>query len=118
MGYWYEADLSVVRGDDLTITQTWDVNGVATDISSWSFSFEANEVSTRAASPSDITIANAAIVKSDSGSGTTDTNSILLTDTLTTVNVGRYKYDCKVVIGTDEITYARGTLTVLDSQQD
>ena len=118
MGYFYTADLSVVKGDDLTITQTWDVNGVATDISSWSFSFDANEVSSRAASKGTITIANAAIVKSDSGSGTTDTNSILLTDTLTGVNEGRYKYDMRVVIGTDTITYGRGTLTVLPSEHD
>ncbi len=116
--YWAKADLQLVRGDDFTITQTWSNNGVAVDISSWVFTFEANEKSTRATSPGNITIPNSSIVKSDSGSGTTDTISIPLGDTDTDVTEGRYGYDIKAVIGTDEVTVFRGTLTVMESEQD
>ena len=117
MGYWYKADFSLVRGDDFTLTQTWSLNGSPVDISSWVFSFEANEVSTRASSPGNIVIGSSAIVKSDSGSGTTDTISIPFSDTDTAVTVGRYKYDIKAEIGSDTVTVARGTLVIKNSEQ-
>lgn len=118
MGYFYKADITIVRGDDFTLTQIWDVNGTAVDISSWVFAFEANEKSTRATSPGNIVIADAAMTKSDSGTGVTDKLTIPFTDTETAENEGRYAYDIKATIGTDEVTYARGTLTILPSEQD
>jgi len=117
VGYFAKADLEVVRGDDFTITQVWSLSGAAVNISSWVFAFEANEISTRAATPGNITVANSAMVKSASSS-VVDTLSIPLSDTDTDVTEGRYKYDIKATVGSDEVTVFRGTLTVLPSEQD
>jgi len=119
MGYWAETDMELVRGDDFTVTQTWALQaGTAVDISAWTFKFEANEISNRATTPGNIVVLNGAMTKSDSGSGTTDTVSIPLSDTATDVNEGRYAYDITAVVGTDTTTVFRGTLTVKKSEQD
>jgi hypothetical protein len=116
-GYWYESDLSLVRGDDFTISQTWaTAAGVAVDISAWTFAFEANEVSE--GGTGNIVVADAAMTKSNGGSGVIDTVSIPLSSTDTDKNEGRYQYDISVTIGTDKTTVARGTLVVNDSEQD
>lgn len=117
-GYWYEDDFSVVRGDDFTITQTWALaDGTPVDISAWTFSFEANEKDTTG-TPGNIVVTNAAMTKSNSGLGVTDTVSIPLTDTDTDVDEGRYGYDIVAIVGSDITTVAKGTLTIVDSELD
>ena len=118
LGYWYNSDLKIVRKDDFTITQTWALtNGTAVDISAWTFKFEANEIDS-SGTPGNIIVLDAAMTKSNSGSGVTDTVSIPITDTQTTIDEGRYAYDITAVVGTDTTTVARGTLTVFPSEQD
>ncbi len=115
MGYWAETDIELVRGDDFTLTQVWKLNGASVNISSWTFAFEANEISTRASTPGNITVADGAMTKSAS-SAIVDTLTIPLSDTDTDVNEGRYKYDITATVGTDTVTVFRGTLTVLPSE--
>ena len=117
-GYWYTSDLKMVKGDDLTINQTWTTSAaVPIDISSWTFAFEAEEAAD--GGTGNIVIADGAMTKSDSGTGVTDKLSITITDTLSSaVPEGRYSYDIKVTIGSDITTYSRGTLLIESSSQD
>ena len=116
-GYWFDLDWAVVKGDDFSASLTWATQaGVAVDISAWVFSYEANEVSS--SGTGNITVADGAMTKSDSGSGVTDTVTIPLSDTDTAVTEGRYTHDIKAAVGTDETTVARGTLEIKPSEQD
>ncbi len=117
-GYWYCSDLKMVKGDDLIINQTWTTTaGAAVDISAWTFAFEANEVADGGAG--NIVIADGSMTKSDSGSGVVDKLTIQITDTLSAAtNEGRHDYDIKVTVDGNKTTFARGTLTILPSEQD
>jgi hypothetical protein len=116
-GYWFDLDWAIVSGDDFSATLTWALaDGTAVDISSWSFSYEANEVS--GSGTAGITVADGAMTKSNSGSGVVDTVTIPLSATDTAKTDGRYAHDLKVTIGTDATTVARGTLEIKPSEQD
>jgi len=116
-GYWFDLDWQIVRGDDFSASLTWALaNGTAVDISAWTFAYEANETS--GTGTGNITVADGAMTKSNSGSGVVDTVTIPLTDTDTTVTEGRYAHDITAVVGTDTNTVARGTLEIKPSEQD
>lgn len=115
-GYWFKLDSQIVKGDTgfkITLTFSDASTGSAVDISSWSFAYEANE---RSGSGGNITIANGAMTQSDSGTGTTDTVTIPFSST--SVNEGRYDQDIRATVDGEITTIARGTLTVVDSEQD
>ena len=114
--YGFDLDFAIVRGDDFSFTMTWDtVAGVPVDISAWVFAYEANE---KSGGTGNIAVADGAMTKSDSGSGTTDSVTIPLSSSDTAVNEGRYGHDVTATIGSDRVTVAGGTLTIKDSEQD
>ncbi len=113
--YWFDLDTKIVRADDFTISLTWaTAAGAAVDISAWTFTYEANE----RGGNGNITVANSAMTKSNSGTGVIDTVSIPFTDTNTAVTVGRYDQDIKVDVGTDTTTVAKGTLVIAPTEFD
>ena len=115
--YGFPLEFSVVRGDDFSFSLTWETTaGGAVDISAWVFAYEANEDAV--GGTGNIVVADAAMTKSDSGTGTTDTVTIPLSSTDTVVTEGRYKHDLTATVGSDKTTVARGTLTILPSEQD
>jgi len=115
--YAFDLDFGVFRGDDFSFTMTWETTaGVAVDISAWAFAYEANEKAS--GGTGNIVVADAAMTKSDSGSGTTDSISIPLTSTNTDISEGRYGQDVTVTVGSDRTTVASGTLTIKNSEQD
>ena len=59
-----------------------------------------------------IVVAPASVVKSDSGTGTTDSATIALTDTITNVDPGAYRYEIAIARAGLVETIQRGTLTI------
>lgn len=118
-GYWFTLDSKIVKGDDFSMSLTFsDAAGDPVDISSWTFAYEANEEAS--GGTGNITVADGAMTKSNSGAGTTDTVSIPIADTVTdALTVGRYRQDVKVTDGSgNETTVAKGTLTIYASEFD
>jgi hypothetical protein len=114
--YWFNFDMDIVSGDTRSIALTFaDTVGVATDISGWTFYYKAVN---RVTAATTITVANASIAKSDSGTGETDTATIPLDNTITAVAAGKYDQEIAVKIAGEPTTIAKGTLTVHARQTD
>lgn len=114
--YWFESDFQVFKGDDLTITHVFKtLAGSPIDISTWTFTWEANEKSD--AGSTQIQIPDGSMTKSSSGQGVTDTMVYTITTALTaSANVGRYGYQTKASIAGDVTTYNTGTMTLQPSE--
>jgi len=109
--YWAALNTEVVQGNQENITLTFTSGGSAVDISAWTFSFKANASWT----DSVITVPNDSTTQSDSGSGTTDTVTIPLSEYGTgRLPAGRYNQEIVAVISGDTRTLFRGTLRVYE----
>jgi elongation factor P hydroxylase len=111
MGRYAEFNMEVVQGDDQPISLTFKTAaGVATNIYAWDFYFKAE----RSDVSDTIVIAPAATVKSDSGTGVTDTVTFNITDTLSNVEPGYYTFEIAHLRDSLIETDARGTLTITE----
>ena len=114
--YWFNLDMDIVTGDTRTITMTFDVGGVPTPISAWTFYYKAVN---RADATKTITVADGAMTKSDSGMGVTDTISIPIDNSVNTeasAPVGKYDHEVAVKIAGEPTVIAKGTLTIVSRQ--
>jgi len=114
--YWASRDIEVVRQDDLSLSYvvTDGDTGLPIDVTNWDVYFKAAASSGH--STDTIVVAPGSVTKSNSGTGTTDTFTIILTSTLTDVDYGRYIFDIAVDTGSEEKVLKRGTLTVYDRE--
>jgi len=96
-----------------------DTNGDPVDISIYEFYFEVRR-SADVYSESMIEILNANIAQSDSGTGTTDTFTIDITNSLSGIAKGTYYYDIrsKVISTGDNDVWFNGVFEVLYSVQE
>jgi hypothetical protein len=105
-------DTDVVKGNTRSISLTFSTEaGVPVAISTWTFYYKAVKVDDATVT---ITVANAAMTKSDSGRGVTDTVSIPLDNSVTAVAAGRYNQEIAVAISAEPTTIAMGTLNVVE----
>jgi len=88
-----------------------DSAGSAFDVSNYEWYFVARD-ERRSDSTKVIEVVNSSIAQSDSGSGTTDTFTIDLTNSLTNVSQGRYYYEIrsKKISGGDNDVWFHGNL--------
>ena len=113
MGRYFDFNLEVVSGDDQTISMTFKTSaGAAVDVSAWDVYYKAAAIDS--ANSDTITVAPADISAYDSGTGTTDTISIPLTDTITAITPGFYSQEIAILRSTLVETIAKGTLTITD----
>ena len=119
MGKYAKMDIELVRTDiDGRAFVFSDAStGNPIDISTWTFSFKANEID-QSGTPDTISIPDSAMTKSNSGLGTTDRLDIPFSISDTTVNEGRYRYDVQATTAAGPETIFRGTLTIIPSEQD
>lgn len=118
MSKYAKVDFELVRTDTDAWSFTWKTApGVGVDISGWSFRFEANERD-QSGTPGNIIVLDAAMTKSNSGLGVTDTLTIPFSISDTTVGEGRYDYDLRATVGATVNTVFKGTLVVTPSEQD
>jgi hypothetical protein len=109
MGRYAEFNVEVVQGDDQPISMTFaTVGGSAVNVYAWDFYFRAE----RDDVTDTIVIAPASTVKSDSGTGVTDTVTFNITDTLSDVEPGYYRFEISHVRDGLVETDARGTLII------
>lgn len=109
--YWGQLDTALVSGDSTAIALTFeDEDGDPTVISAWTFYYKAVKVDDSTVT---ITVADASMTKSDSGSGYTDTVSIPLDNSVTAVAAGRYYQEIAVKISSEPHTIFKGTLNVV-----
>lgn len=115
-GYAFQMDAEGHKDDTgFKITLTWAdaTTGSAIDISSWTFAYEANE---KSGSGGNVAVADGAMTKSDSGSGTTDTLTIPIS--FASLNEGRYSQHLRVTVGGEITTVGYGTLEIKPSEFD
>ena len=109
--YWAQLDTSLVSGDSTSIALTFtDEAGAAVPIPTWTFYYKAVKVDDSSVT---ITVADAAMTKSDSGTGYTDTVLIPLDNSVTAVAGGRYNQEIAVKISSEPHTIFKGTLNVV-----
>jgi hypothetical protein len=110
MGYWFSLDSDLMTEDSVNITLTFSnaSGGSPIDISAWTFYYKAEE----RGGTDTITVADGSMTKSDSGTGTTDTVTIPLDNSISGVTAGRYDQEIAVVISSEPTVIARGTLTI------
>ena len=109
--YWASLNTEVVSGNQENLSMTFTSGGSAVDITSWTLSYKA----TAAWTDSVITVPNDSITKSDSGSGTTDTATIPLSEYQTSrMPAGRYNHEIVAVISGNTRTLFRGTLRIYE----
>ena len=115
MAYWFTMDMDLVKGDTRTISMTFaEADGTPVVISAWTFYYKAIKVDDATVT---LTVADAAMTKSDSGSGSTDTITIPLDNSATAnLTAGRYRHEVAVKIATEPTTVAKGTLNVVDRE--
>lgn len=107
--YWATLNTEVVRGNQENITLTFTSGGDPVDISAWTFTYTASAGWT----DSTIVVPNDSTTQSDSGSGTTDTVTIPLSEYQTgRAPAGKYNHEIVAVIAGDTRTLFRGTLRV------
>jgi hypothetical protein len=111
--YWFQYDYELVAGDDEAFTLTFSTGGIAEDISGWTFTYYADADWN---STETISVADAAMTKSDSGTGVTDTLSIPITDTQSDITKGKYDHSLTALVPTDKRSIFRGTLRILEKQ--
>ena len=113
MGYWADRDEEMFIQDDLAFSYTYALkNGTAVDVSTWDVYYKA--VAAGAHSTDTITVAPSSVVKSDSGSGTTDTFTIDINELISAVDIGRYNYDVAVDTGSEKKVHFAGAITLRD----
>lgn len=112
MAYWFTLDTDLAIGDTRAIALTFaTAAGAPVAISAWTFYYKAVKVDDSTVS---LTVADAAMTKSDSGMGVTDTVSIPLDNTSTAaLSAGRYRQEVAVKIATEPTVIAKGTLNVV-----
>ena len=93
--YWFTLDESVIAANDHDISMTFSSGGSPVDVTAWA------------------NLTNAAMVKSDSGSGTTDTVTIPLASTDTDIAAGRYSQEFSAEISSKDRTIFRGTIRIV-----
>lgn len=109
--YFFNLDTIIVQGDQRSYTLTWtDTSGNAVDITTWDFYFRAESTKTT----DTLSVAPVSVVKSDSGSGTTDTCEIPFSEAQTDIDPGYYKQEISVDRGNNINTVAKGTLTIIE----
>ena len=99
-------DTQVVGSDD-QITLTFSFGGSATDISTWTFTYRAEALNAWTADVVDV--ADGAMTKSDSGTGTTDRLTIPISAAASAVDAGIYTQEILAVISSERIPLFRGT---------
>ncbi len=108
--YWGQVDKTLVSGDSDAIALKFATPaGAAVPIATWTFYYKAVKVDDSTVT---ITVANAAMTQSDSGSGTVDTVSIPLDNSVTAVAAGRYNHELAVKISGEPHTIFKGTLSI------
>jgi len=115
-----EIQWNITKSTDLVASFTvTDSAGSPVDISVYEFYFVAREEK-NVSSTKVIEILNADIAQSDSGSGTTDTFTIDLTNTLTDICQKVYYYEIrsKTISSTDNDVWFNGPLNVQWTVQD
>ena len=110
MGRYAGINIEIVQGDDQSISLTFAQNGSAVSIAAWTFHFQAE----RDDDTDTIVIAPAATVKSDSGTGVTDTVTFNITDTLSNIEPGYYIYEIAHKRGGLVETDVKGTLVITE----
>jgi hypothetical protein len=112
MAYWFTLDADLAIGDTRPISLTFSTApGVPVSIAAWTFYYKAVKVDDSAVS---LTVADAAMTKTDSGLGVTDTVTIILDNSATaSLTAGRYRQEVAVKIATEPTVIAKGTLNVV-----
>ena len=108
--YWFTLDESVIAANDHDISMTFSSGGSPVDVTAWANMTYKAESDTLTDT---ITVANDAMVKSDSGSGTTDTVTIPLASTDTDIAAGRYSQEFSAEISSKDRTIFRGTIRIV-----
>lgn len=109
--YWASLNTEVVQANQENIILTFTSGGSAVDISTWSFSYKAAAAWT----DSLVVVPDDSTTQSDSGSGTTDTVTIPLSEYQTDrLPAGKYNQEIVAVINGDTRTLFRGTLRVYE----
>lgn len=109
--YWGTLNTEVVQANQENIILTFSSGGDPVDISTWTFTLKA----TAAWTDSTVTVPNDSTTQSDSGTGTTDTVTIPLSEYQTNrLPAGKYNQEIVAVINGDTRTLFRGTLRVYD----
>lgn len=110
MGYWFSLDMDLVKGDTRSISLTFATQaGAAVPISTWTFYYKAVKVDDSSVT---LTVDDADMTKSDSGSGETDTVTIPLDNSVSSIAAGRYNHEIAVKISDEPTVIARGTLNI------
>lgn len=116
-GYAFQLD-SVGYKDDtgfkIALTFSDASTGSATDISSWTFAYEANQQDP--SGTGNVAVADGAMTKSDSGTGTTDTVTIPIS--FASLTEGRYNQHLRVTVDALITTIGYGTLEIRPSEFD
>ena len=110
--YWGPLDHSLIIGnaDDLTLTFSNKETGAPEDISTWT---EIEYQADSSESTDTISVLHADIVRSDSGSGTTDRMTIPRDETDTAIDPGRYIQRVNATVDGKRRTLLRGTLRMV-----
>lgn len=109
--YWGTLDTPLVSGDTTSISLTFaEADGTPVVISTWTFYYKAVKVDDSSVT---ITVADAAMTKSDSGLGSTDTVTIPIDNSVSAVAAGRYNQEIAVKISSEPHTLFKGTLNVV-----
>lgn len=110
--YWFTRDEPIVAGNADNVGLSFaDENGVAIDITGWlKMTYKAYDSTGRITDA--INVAHAAMTKTSSGSGVTDTVIIPFTETDTDITPGRYDQEFLVEVAGQMRTIFRGTLKI------
>ena len=109
--YWFEYDAPVVAADDDSISLTFKLAGVPVDVSAWTDMTYKAESNT---STDTITVAHAAMSRTSSGAGVTDTVIIPRSTTDTDITPGRYSHAFSVKIAGQVRSIFRGTIIIAE----
>ena len=109
--YYFILDMNVVAVNDDNISLVLDdSSGNPVDVSGYTdMTYKAESDSTTDV----INVAHAAMSRTSSGGGVTDTIVIPLADTDTDITPGRYNHEFSVKIAGSKRTFFRGTITIL-----
>jgi hypothetical protein len=110
MAYWFSLDMDLVKGDTRQIVLTFKTQaGAPVSIAAWTFYYKAVKVDDSTVT---LTVANASMTQSNSGMGVTDTVTIPLDNSVSSIAAGRYSHEIAVKISGEPTTIAKGTLNI------
>lgn len=110
--YWFSCDVGLNKGDTRSIVLTFATEaGVPVVVSAWTCYYKAVKVDDSTVT---LTVSDGSITKTDGGSGTVDTITIPLDNSVSAIAAGRYSHEFAVKIAAEPTTIFKGTLNIPD----